>query len=717
MRRARTARVRSLRTFAGRVYRRRSAAVFVLVLCSMLVGTAVTIADRHLMREYRSLESRVTYDRDGTVLKVEQNARDQVSIFLPAYPDALTRAVLAKEDQWFYYHAGIHPYRIASVLVARLRGKPSGGASTITQQLAKTLLGTTNERTIVNKLREVLAASVLEYRHNKHDIRTMYLNTVPLGGNVQGFGAAARYYFDSQVSALSESETLALVATLSKPNTARPYSKANDLRASSFASVLGLRPPVLAERPVHEESGIWLELESLRARARAQGSPWCEDCRSTLDSALTENIRSLLARALLYAPDRGMTHGAVVVIDAHTNELIAIVGSPDPAKSDEGMRINMALETRPVGSTIKPFIYLAGFAKGLRPYTEVSDREYSFAIDNGFPLYPKNYDGAYRGTVTLEEALANSLNVPTVEVLRFVGLADFYRYAGDTVGFTPAQPWETYAYGIALGGLELDLLTLTHAFTAFAREGVLAPLVTEVDPTGNGIPLLPPHENTLETRRIGEAPYVALVNSILTDRTAGVEQFGQKGSLTLSRPGYAVKTGTSRDYHDSWTVGYTGDYVVGVWVGNAENTPMKQITGAHGAGSIWHDVMELMYTTPYWHGTPLSTEGIVRVQNSRGFAYGLPGDEVEEYTSAMAEQELILFPHAGDVFLYTPGMRIPVTPSERVLWQVNGAPLTPIRDGWYPDAPGTFVLTATNEYGETESIELTIQAEPTPLPN
>jgi len=450
----------------------------------------------------------------------------------------------------------------------------------------------------------------------------------------------------------------------------------------------------------------WLELADILAD--------CDECSTTLDSDLNSRVRALLKSHIERGRDYGITHGAVAVVDVHTGELLVLVGSPAPESRLEGMRINMALETRPIGSTIKPFLYVHGFAKGLRPYTLVDDREHKFDIETGFPLYPKNYDGQYRGTVTLEESLANSLNVPAVEVLRFIGLGESYEFLERTLGFKPPQSWEAYAYGIALGGLELDLVTLTHAFTAFARKGELVPLITGYRESGEPYYFLAPHSHLEERVQIAAPEYIALVNTILTDRTAGVEQFGQKGSLHLSRSGYGVKTGTSRDYHDSWTIGYTGDYAVGVWLGNVGNTPMNKVSGATGAGTVWHDVMELLFTTPYYQATPLNMGGVVQVPSERSYVYGLPNDDVAEATTLLQNDDLIMLPHEGDTFLLTEEMRIPLTAAEEAVWTINDTEFGTV-EAWYPTKAGTYTLTADTE-SRHESIEISIVSDVTTLP-
>ncbi|HCC04730.1 TPA: hypothetical protein DEP58_00310 [Patescibacteria group bacterium] len=689
----------------------RKSSIRILLLGGIFLGLLFSIiffvsysVDKKIIREYTALESEVTYDRTGEVVRIALNPDEQVCMFATTYPKQLSSLVLRKEDDWFYYHPGVHVFRLMSVAIDYLNSSPHGGASTITQQLGKTLLHATSERTFTNKLYELGVAFVLELYHSKDDILVMYLNTVPLGGNIQGFPAAARAYFGKQVAELNENEVLQLMSALSNPNSARPLTDANFTEALALAQSLGTVMPLQTES-ITKDSGTWLELTDL-----LEG---CVSCTATIDIDLTERIRNILANHIERGEQYGSTHGAVAVVDVRTGEILALVGSPSPDTEAEGMRINMALETRPIGSTIKPFLYLLGFTKGLRPYTLVEDREYKYEIETGFPLYPKNYDGKYRGTVTLEESLANSLNVPTVEVQRFITLPETYAYLERVLGFSPRQSWDSYAYGIALGGLELDLVTLTHSFTALANRGTLHRLVSAHTKDGTPHYFTPPHSVLHEDTVIANPDEVALVNSILTDRTAGVEQFGISGSLQLSRGGYGVKTGTSRDYHDSWTVGYTGDFAVGVWLGNVKNTPMNMVSGSTGAGMVWHDVMELMFTTPYDHHTSIDLSSLVTIPNERGHSWGLASDNVEVARTLLESNALILFPHDLDTFLFSDGMRVPLTARVDAVWSIEGNELT--EDAWYPSQVGTYTITAHTGTQE-EQITVRIVSEPTRVP-
>ena len=665
-----------------------------------VLHTGLTAIAQHLDASYQSLASPTVRDRTGSTIATEENAIGHFGSHTGTYPDTLRRLVIAKEDHWFYYHPGVNPYRSIVALVGYLSGQPQGGASTITQQLAKTLLAHTTTRSFAHKAEELLAACALEYRYTKGEILTMYLNTAYLGARAQGFPEAAAYYFNKKVIDLSESEMLSLVAALGNPSARRPNTEANTAAATALAAAVDIAPPLPAaqESMPARESGSRFELASMGV---------CDSCTTTIDNDLTRRLRRILHQHIADGAGNRMTHGAIVVIKMPETELLAVVGSPDPFSGAPGYAINMAIEPRPVGSTMKPFIYEQGFEHGLRPYSKASDRELRLDIGNGSSLYPRNYDGTYRGTVLLDEALQNSLNVPTVEVLRYVTLPTFYAYLDHALALAPTQPWDHYAYGIALGGLELDLMTLTHAYTALAHDGKLSPLSVRRDTDGPDR-YYRPRASTLTTpRSIGDPRYIALVNAILSDRAGAVDEFGASGSLYLSHGGYAVKTGTSRDYHDAWTVGYTPEFVVGVWVGNAENKPMRHVSGMAGAGAIWHDAMELLFTTPYYTGQQLTNDTLAKVPSARGFSWSLPGENVNDHAHLLAEQSLILSPHDGDTLLYTPGMSIPLRASRECTWSLEGTGT--IRNGYfYPEGSGAYTVSATADDGTRDTVSIRV---------
>ncbi len=677
----------------------------VIVILVLLVDLSNRAS--YLYDQYRALHSPTLVDRHGAIISQERNARGHYHTPVVDLPEHFENALLQKEDRWFYYHPGINPGSIVRALFARSRGESRGGASTITQQLVKLLLAQETERTIGNKLRELYYTLALELTTSKQDIARMYANTVYLGNQTQGFASASALYFDSEISKLSEAQWARLLATLARPSARNPWTRTNATVAEVFATQLGLAWDT--EHTIQSEGGFVdlaaHELSSMDIKCTAL-------CHTTIDLEVTRTLRAILARHLAELRPEGANSGAIVVLRASDAEILSIIGSPDPYARHEGASINMALEPRPVGSTIKPLLYLKGFQAGLRPYTLVDDAEYVFPIATGYSLYPRNFDGRYRGEVTLHYALANSLNVPSVKVLEYIGLDAFYRFLEDDLSFSPVQPLETYQYGIALGGLEMDLLTLTHYLSVIPAHGVLNPL--SIQP---GLPYHSPHASVETTRTIAEQEETELVAAIMSDRVTAVDQFGLSGNLQLSRQNYGVKTGTSRDYHDSWVVGFTPDLVVGVWLGNTTNTPLARLTGQSGAGRIWRDVMEYLFTTPHYTTTPLSTKRIETFALGNSQEFGLPGDDRSHTRALLHDSRLIRMPHDGDQFLYTPDSRVPLRASHEVDWFINDVFYTNgMETGFRPPAPGTYRISARDGTDE-ETITIRFNETTEPLPH
>jgi membrane peptidoglycan carboxypeptidase len=668
--------------------------LFLSIIFVLAFGVLWAVAN-DVKSRYESLLSVTIYDKNGVPISIKENAKGHYVSPLTQLPNDFAGLLIQKEDRYFYYHFGINPFSTFRALYRYATQGKADGSSTITQQLAKNILFTELERTLYNKLREIVYAIGIETFFSKDEILLLYANTVYLGNQVQGFQTASYAYFEKPLRDTTYSEQVALLATLSYPNARNPWEKSN----VEYAEALHRRvsPDSIFIAP--KTSTTYSFQKKSYFELRSAGVTCEKTCHTTIDDTVTEQIRNILQRHIATEWKRGARNGAVVVLDPQTSEILALVGSVDPKGIENGNQINMTLQPRPIGSTVKPLIYLKGFMEGLRPYTLVDDREYKYAIATGFPLYPKNYDGQYHGVVTLHEALSNSLNVPSVKVLEYIGLENFYTFLGDQLSFTPIQEFDSYQYGIALGGLEMDLLTLTHYFTLFPRMGTIAPLRILKDSTENFS--LPPQSNIQTKKTVAEKKYVQLVHTIISDRLTGVNQFGLKGNLNIEAKEYGLKTGTSRDFHDSWVVGYTPDFVVGVWIGNTENEPLKQVSGQSGAGAVWHDVMNFLLETP------LNTRTVFDMKDVRLFPiqdsteWGLHDDTIAEHRNLLLSDILITSPYVNDSYEYFEGMTIPLKASKAVTWSVNGKNVgTGTVVEFHPESIGRYEILAT----EAESL-------------
>lgn len=623
---------------------------------------------------YQTRQSAAIYDRQGELIYLKPNALGYRAEYSNQAPDEFKRLLLAKEDKYFYYHPGINPVSTLRAFKNYIFGRNNLTSSTITQQLVKIILATETERNLKNKFREAIYAFCLEARLSKDEILQMYVNSIYLGNKIQGIKSASRLYFGVAPEMLSDIQITQLLAAVSNPSHANPFSANIKDGISRLSQRLGVdssqnfvikeseKKQRLSAFADYTRKNSYFELENM-------GIASAEHNRLTINHSLTGNIRELLQKNLQILIEKDAANGAVAVIKLPENELLAIVGTPDPALDARGCQINMAARPRPIGSTVKPFIYLKGFEKDLRPFTSVEDKEYKYTIQSGFAFYPKNYDYEYRGEVDLHYALSNSLNVPTVKVFEYVGINNFSEFLLSDLAFAPIQPIENYQLSIALGGLEMDLLALSYYFTIFPNEGYLKPLNLYLN---GGWPDYRTTSDFRQDKKIVEEQYVQLINKILSDRKTGIEQFGMKSNLNLPHSNYAVKTGTSRDFHDSWTIGYTSDFLVGVWVGNSANTPMDRISGQNGAGRVWQDIMNLLYNSEYNKQTPFVFDLITEFDEDGSLVYGLPGDDYFEHVNLLLDDNLIINPHDGDVFLLEEGMGIPLRSGREVEWYIEG---------------------------------------------
>jgi len=634
---------------------------FILLAGFLLIASYNS--QKQLLATYNHQNSIAVQDRKGEEIFIKPNPKEHWARYLNEIPPRFKELLIKKEDKYFYYHFGFNPWSTFQAARGYLGLGPKRASSTITQQLVKILLEKEFERGLKNKIIESFYALSLEIFQSKETILKMYANSIYFGNQAQGLTEASQLYFGLSPNLLSDGQILQLLATISGPSDNNPANPENEKITQSLAQKLGLNgqdlgtvAPFAVKENIQEYSHFndtYFELSAFTFPKESLIQ------KVTLDKELTEKIRKIVKRNIEDLKPKNAKNGAVAVIKLPENELLALIGSPDPQSSETGYKINMLNKPRPIGSTVKPFIYLKAFEKDLRPYTLVDDREYKYITAIGFPFYPKNFDYKYRGEVSLHYALSNSLNVPTVKVLEYIGLEGFYNFLEKDLEFESVQDLDNYQLGIALGVLEMSLLDLSKYFTIFPNDGILRELkICQSD--GN---------LSLE-KKIANPEYVQLINRILNDRKTGIEQFGLKSDFNLFQENYALKTGTSRDFHDSWVIGYTPDFLVGVWLGNADNTPMEGISGQVGAGRIWAETMEVLLNSEYNKKTPFEFDLLKEFYEKGVVEYGLPGDNYESYLNVLKERDLtlILHPHDGDVFLLEENTKIILEAKKIVKW-------------------------------------------------
>ncbi len=537
--------------------------------------------------------SAVLTDRNGEVLyevrKPTLGLKHQTP--LSQVPKNVLNAFLATEDRRFYFHPGVDPIAIARSTALNIRyAKIVSGGSTITQQLVRNIIGL-RQRDPLSKAYEAYLALRIELFMSKEDILESYVNTAYFGQQAYGIRAACQTYFGKELHELSLAESAMLVGLVQSPSAYNPrtnYAAAKARQGRVLQAMVDTgditqqqRDEALAEPLQFSRSPIKIRAPHFVFWVLQQHPELAlsgNNVATTLDLGLQTDVERIVQQRLETLSDANVTSAAVIVLDAKNGDVLSMVGSADYFDESHDGAVNVAIAKRQPGSALKPFVYALAMASGDTAATTVPDVETQFFTQQGNPYIPRNYDYGYHGLVRYREALANSYNIAAVRTLEKVGvqtLMSFLTKAGIT---TLDQTPEHYGLALALGDAEVRLLELTEAYGVFARKGVSLThrsLLSEQPAVGSAI---------LDER------VAWLISDILSDNGARVDEFGGDSPLNLPFPA-AAKTGTTRNSRDNWTIGFTQDRIVGVWVGNADNTPMRGTSGITGAGPIYHDVM------------------------------------------------------------------------------------------------------------------------------
>ena len=584
------------------------------------------------------IQSTKIYDRTGKVILYDiygEEKREIVSF--DKISDNIKHAVLATEDANFYQHSGISFEGLFRSLLIDLKlQSTSHGGSTITQQLIRTVYLTT-QKTISRKVREIVLSIELEQKYSKDQIFDWYLNAIPLGENCYGVEAASRTYFNKPASDISVAEAAILAAVIQAPSRYSPYGPNKDTLLSRKDYVIDRMQKVgyltKEEADQAKEETINFTESTIPIKAphfvmyikkyldEKYGDDYLKEkglkVYTTLDWDLQEYTEGVVEDAEKTNMAKKANNTAVVVLDPKTGEILTLIGSKDyfakpyPEGCDETAEKKCLLDPkydvatmgqRQPGSSFKPFVYATAFKKGFTPDTIVWDVKTEFnpscdpngnsAVDiYGLQCYhPQDYDGNNRGSVSLRQALSGSLNIPSVKVLYLAGIKDSLQTAKD-FGITTLNEPDRYGLSLVLGGGDVNLLEMASAYGVFATEGMYTPPVSILkieDSDGNIV-----EQNQKQSTKVLDSQIAKQISSILSDNNARAPIFGFNSPLYI--PGYqvAAKTGTTQNFKDGWTMGYTPFIVVGVWTGNSDNSPTKD-DGSGIAAPMWNKVMKKM---------------------------------------------------------------------------------------------------------------------------
>ena len=623
------------------------AGVFLVFQYFSIAATLPSVDD--IQGHASQFETTRFYDRNGEMIyeMIDPNAGRRTYTKIEDISPYVLAATLAIEDKEFYNHPGFDIFALARAMVSNYTsGEVVSGASTITQQLARTLFFSPEERVEVSyrrKAKEIILSSEITRRYSKDEILELYLNEINYGNMAYGIQAAAETYFNKNARDLTLAESAFLAGLPQAPSVYDIFNNREDTLNRNKQVLIAMynlsqergcievsNSPERVCLEAQQAADAYVEMENydFKQRANPMVYPhWVTYIRylleqqydpqliyrsgfrvfTTLDPQLQKEADRIVKEQVEALAEKNATDGALVALKPDTGEILAMTGSADFYNDEIAGQINMALQPRQPGSSIKPLTYAAAFKKGWTPATILWDVPSEFPPsgdpnDTRDPYKPVNYDGRYHGPMSLRSALANSYNVPAVKALEFVGIYDdpasteedgliaFARQLGIT---TLTQ--NDYGLSLTLGGGEVTLYEMTSAFSVFANNGkkVEPVAITRIeDHSGNIIYELKPQE----AKQVMRAEHAYLITSILSDAAARAPMFGTDSILNLSFPA-AAKTGTTNEYRDNWTIGYTPDLVVGVWVGNADNTPMVDTSGVSGAAPIWSQFMEV--AVPY----------------------------------------------------------------------------------------------------------------------
>ena len=652
-------------------------------------------------------------DRDGKPLTISYQNRWNVYDNVPLYaiPDFLQQAFIISEDKRFFEHRGVDwQARGSAVLQDWKSGRVVRGASTISEQVVRMI--NPRPRSLWSKWIEGIESMLLERDYSKAEILEFYLNQVPYASNRRGVVQAARYYFGRDLSTLSRREMLTLAVLARAPSSYDLYKNPGKVEgpvgrlADAMAQQGVLTPDDVAEMKSEAfelgQPAPPVNAEHFAAYVRDH-MPAARELHSTLDAGLQASVQGIIDERVRTLSRKNLHNAGAIVADYTTGEILAwvVAGANNP--DAPGGRIDAVTVPRQPGSAQKPLLYGLALDSGWTPATIIEDAPLSEAIGTGLHNF-KNYSNTYYGRITLREALANSLNIPALMTIHHVG-TEKYLNALHRLGFQSLDRGaEIYDEGLALGNGEVTLLELVQGFAALANHGVFRPLRFTMDDAGPG-----------ESRRVYSGEAASLIGNILSDPWARRLEFGNGSVLNLPVQ-TAVKTGTSTDYRDAWTVGYNYKYVVGIWMGNLDQGAMDGVTGSTGPAlalrSIFNELNRNAASQPLWLSPKLVRKDVC-IEDPADAAkcymrseLFIPGTEPSETAVTDAKPHFeIVKPTDGLQMAVDPRIpmdmqKLPFTihglkPAQEVEWILNGQPLATSGEKYlWPLTRGRFTLSA-----------------------
>ncbi len=562
-------------------------------------------------------QSTLIYDRNGKLLYQIYDKKNQTFIPLSSFPRYMQQATIAIEDRSFYQHGAVDLKGIARAMVSIVLKQQVQGGSTLTQQLVKNSL-LSQERTIPRKIKEIILSFATEIIYSKNQILQMYLNQSPYGGPSYGVEAAAESYFGKHAKDLTLAESALLAGLPQSPTRYSPFGSHPELAKKRQIEVL---KAMQEEGYITSEQAKKAGKETLDYKRFANnieaphfvlyikdlliekyGEKTVEEGGLKVTTSLDYDVQKQAEETVFSEVNKlpkyyKVSNGAALVTSPKTGEILAMVGSKDYFDTSVDGNVNITTSLRQPGSSIKPINYAAGLATKYNAATTFIDEKICFPNQGGRDYCPVNYDGKWHGLVQLRYALGNSFNIPAVKMLKLNGI-DTMIATASAMGITTFTSPQNYGLSLTLGGAEVKMTDMATAFGVFANGGYridLHPILKIVDNQGKVLEEYKAPTSPIFGKKVLPEGVAYIISDILADNGARMAAFGSNSELVIPKQTVSVKTGTTNDYKDNWTIGYTPKYLVTTWVGNNDNTQMSGVvSGVTGAAPIWNGIMSYL---------------------------------------------------------------------------------------------------------------------------
>ncbi|MBU1071134.1 PBP1A family penicillin-binding protein [Patescibacteria group bacterium] len=550
-------------------------------------------------------------DRNGQLLFKIYKQENRTLVSLNTLPNHVKNAFLAAEDKDFYSHHGFSLSSIIRAFFKNITSQQLEGGSTITQQLIKNTL-LTPQRSLIRKIKELVLAIYTEKTYSKDTIFQMYLNQIGFGGPAYGIQEAAQQYFSTNAQDLSLAQASFLAGLTKAPSKYSPFGAHPELAIDRQRFVLDqmLSSRYISQSEYDQAINALLKFSPLEIEIQAPHFVmYVKDIlvdqfgenlvnhgglivTTSLDLDIQKQFQDFITTEVNRLSNLNIRNGAGIITAPQTGEILAMVGSKDYFNSSIDGNVNLTTASRQPGSAIKPINYALAFELGATPSATINDSPITIHLPGSPPYSPRNYDGKYHGHITLTQALGSSYNIPSVLLATKNGVNNFISLA-QKMGITTWDDPSRYGPSAALGSLEVKMTDLAVAYSAFANSGVSTPL-TSILSVQN------PENKSLIIKKnqpvqVIKSRTAYQITDILSNNNARTPAFGTNSYLNIKKAKVAVKTGTSNDLRDNWTIGYTPNFLVGVWVGNNNNSPMSRVaSGVTGASPIWNKTINYL---------------------------------------------------------------------------------------------------------------------------